>query len=630
MELQVADCVTGEITSTITSFLKSAMKLCSIILLALLSSLTSFGCGKSFADSTAKEILGNPDCVAFSYGGYRGATRDEVPSVEELKEDMKILSAIGVKLIRTYNTQQFKQVDNLLEAIDQLQKENPDFEMYVMLGAWIDCKAAWGENADHDFGDEKNNSAEVGAAVALANKYPKTVKMIAVGNEAMVHWATNYFVEPGVILKWVNHLQDLKKSGKLSSDVWITSSDNFASWGGEAVAYHKPDLEKLIRAVDFISMHTYPFHDTHYDSDFWIAPESDAQLSAKEKADAAVDRAMERAKSQYKKVSDYVSGLGVNKPIHIGETGWSSVCGALYGGNGSQAADEYKAKRFYDSMRAWTAKEHISCFYFEAFDEKWKDLGSADGSENHFGLIDLQGRAKYALWDQVDAGVFEGLTRGGNPITKTFGGDENKLLASLLPVPVSGNWDGTVLANVNSERKIGSPVTEKNYIVFHKTMSPDNTAESSFPSKPVKLNVWEGTCEVKRVDGEMHIGTGTGAWWGCGLEIQSDSVGENLSRFKKGHLHFEIKGTTKSQFRTGFQTGRYAAGNQTNNGVLFGPAEKYQLSEQWKQWSIPIEELIKVDAKANLKDLTSPLYLKGEKEFDGNEIQLRNVRYTSD
>ena len=606
------------------------MKNVSTLLFVVLVSITSFGCAESFADIGAGDILGNPDCVAFSYGGYRGPTRDEVPSVKNLKEDMRILSAMGVKLIRTYNTQQFAQVENLLEAIDQLQKEDPDFEMYVMLGAWIDCKAAWTENADHDFGDEKNNSAEVEAAVALANKYPKSVKMIAVGNEAMVHWATNYFVEPGVILKWVNHLQDQKKSGKLSSDVWVTSSDNFAAWGGEAVAYHKPDLEKLVRAVDFVSMHTYPFHDTHYDSDFWIAPESEAQLSDREKADAAVSRAIDRAKSQYQKVSDYVASLGVKKPIHIGETGWSSVCGTLYGGGGSQAADEYKARQFYEKMRAWTAKKRISCFYFEAFDEKWKDLGSADGSENHFGLIDLEGRAKYALWDLVDSGAFEGLTRGGNPITKTFDGDEQKLLASLLPVPVASNWDGTVLGNVNSDREIGSPIVEKNYIVFHQSMSPENTADSTFPSEPVKLNVWEGTCVLKHVDGEMHIETGTGAWWGCGLEIQSDSSGENLERFKNGQLHFEIKGSTRSHFLAGFQTGRYAAGNQTNNGVKFGPDEKYQLTDQWKPMSISIEEMIKVDPKANLKDVTSSFFFKGEKGFDGKEIQLRNVRYTSE
>ncbi|MEI2710582.1 MAG: hypothetical protein V9E96_16445 [Chitinophagaceae bacterium] len=34
--------------------------------------------------------------------------------------------------------------------------------------------------------------------------------------------------------------------------------------------------------------------------------------------------------------------LGIKKPVHIGETGWATVCNELYGNNGSKATDEYK------------------------------------------------------------------------------------------------------------------------------------------------------------------------------------------------------------------------------------------------------------------------------------------------
>jgi exo-beta-1,3-glucanase (GH17 family) len=617
------------------------MKKFVIYIFTTLVAMTLLCCNKSFSDIGrktgandaeadglgAKDILGNPDCVAFSFGGYRGATRETVPSVDELKEDLRILSAMGVKLIRTYNTQQFKEVENLLEAIEALQQEDSGFQMYVMLGTWIDCEGAWGPKPNHDGESLANNSAEIGAAVKLANKYPKSVKMIAVGNEAMVHWAP-YRVQPGVILKWVNHLQDLKKEGKLSSKVWITSSDNFASWGGEGSAYHKPELEKLFQAVDFVSVHVYPFHETHYASEYWIVPESEAGLSPKKKADAAVNRAMDRAKTQFGNVRAYMESLGVNKPLHIGETGWASVCDKLYGEKGSRAADEYKSKRFHDLMRAWTKQQGLSCFYFEAFDEKWKDPGSADGSENHFGLIDLEGRAKFALWDHVDAGVFTGLTRGGKPITKTFGGDESAMMATLLPVPEKANWNGSLLENVNSNREIGSAVSENTYIVSHKTMTPVSVENATFPSLPLKLNAWEGSCELKQVDSELHITTGTGNWWGCALEIQSTDKGENLSRFRDGKLSFEIRGTTKARFLAGFQTGRFNAGNQTNNGVKFGPGEKYALTHEWKSWSIPIAELLEVDPKANLENVTSQFFLKSDEDLDGKELQFRNVTFS--
>ena len=158
-------------------------------------------------EKTAKEILGNPKYLAISYGGYRQNSRKIQPTIQELKNDMKILSAMGVKILRTYNVH-YAQATNLLKAIDELKKEDDAFEMYVMLGAWIDCKSAFNwENGGPNHNEEsERNSVEIATAVSLAKKYPNIVKVIAVGNEAMVKWATSYYVQPGVILKWVNHL----------------------------------------------------------------------------------------------------------------------------------------------------------------------------------------------------------------------------------------------------------------------------------------------------------------------------------------------------------------------------------------------------------------------------------------
>ncbi|QBA64728.1 glycosyl hydrolase family 17 protein [Muriicola soli] len=383
---------------------------------------------------TAKEILGNPDYLAISYGGYRTNTRDNQPTLDELKDDMKILHAMGVRIVRTYNVH-LAQASNLLRAIEDMKKEDPEFEMYVMLGAWIDCKNAFTElEPDHNAESERNTK-EIETAVKLANQYPEIVKVLAVGNEAMIRWATSYYVQPSVILKWVNHLQDLKKSGKLSKDLWITSSDDFASWGGGEDSYHTEDLEKLIKAVDYISMHTYPYHNTHYNPEFWRVPAEEAELSDMDKIDAAMARAVDFAKNQYKAVTDYMKSLGVNKPVHIGETGWATISDGHYGPKGSMATDEYKEAAYYQQMREWTNAEGISCFYFEAFDEPWKDAHNSKGSENHFGLIKVDGQAKYALWDLVDQGVFEGLTRNGNPITKTFDGNESEMMEEVLVPP---------------------------------------------------------------------------------------------------------------------------------------------------------------------------------------------------
>ena len=258
-----------------------------IILLVVISCNQTHTRNLASNEITAEMILGNKNYQAICYGGYRTNTREVQPTIAEIKDDLKILAAINIKVLRTYNVH-YEEVSNLLKAITQLKSEDSNFEMYVMLGAWIDCKNAWTEFTPIHHEESDRNAIEIGEAVRLTSQYPTIIKIIAVGNEAMVKWATSYYVTPNIILKWVNHLQDLKKQNKLPKSVWITSSDNFASWGGGESEYHVEDLNRLIKAVDYISMHTYPMHDTHYNPAFWGIKESEQQLSEKEKIDAAM------------------------------------------------------------------------------------------------------------------------------------------------------------------------------------------------------------------------------------------------------------------------------------------------------------------------------------------------------
>lgn len=386
---------------------------------------------------TAKEILGNPNYQAICYGGYRKNTREIEPTIAEIKEDLKILAALNIKIVRTYNVH-YKEVSNLLEAITQLKKEDSNFEMYVMLGAWIDCKNAW-TNLEPIHNEESDRNAnEIAEAVRLTNAYPEIIKIIAVGNEAMVNWATSYYVTPNIILKWVNHLQDLKKQNKLPKQVWITSSDDFASWGGGDSSYHTKDLEEIIKAVDYVSMHTYPYHNTHYNPDFWQTSSNENHFDELQKVETAMIRAQLFAQKQYENVKAYVHTISPNKPIHIGETGWASSSDGFYGIEGSKASDEYKQALYYQSMRAWTNKEKITCFYFEAFDEPWKDSQNPKGSENHFGIFTVDGKAKFTLWNSVDDKVFTNLKRNGQPIEKTFSGNKELVMRTVLAPPKKG------------------------------------------------------------------------------------------------------------------------------------------------------------------------------------------------
>lgn len=232
----------------------------------------------------------------------------------------------------------------------------------------------------------------------------------------------------------------IKKTKKLPQNLWITSSDNYLSWGGGDTMYHTKDLNKLIKAVDYISLHTYPIHDERSFPQIWGITENQKQLSDTMKIQAAMNRAKDYAALQYKSVQTYMKSIGINKPVHIGETGWTTMDNVYYGEKGSKAADEYKAGLYYKLIRDWTNKEKITCFYFEAFDENWKDQPNAQGAENHFGLINLKSEAKFALWNEVDAGVFKNIKRAGLTIKKSYQGDLKSLWKDVkIPPTIKAN-----------------------------------------------------------------------------------------------------------------------------------------------------------------------------------------------
>ena len=389
------------------------------------------------------QILGNSEYPAISYGAWRSDVRESgplVPTVEHQKEDLKILAAMGFKILRTYNTQCFIGLDgksnteNLLTAIDELMAEDENFEMYLMLGVWIQAQGAYTDAVDKRLEDTLTNRAEMDKAIELAKAYPEIIKVIAVGNEAMVEWQ-EHDLPIRFILNYVNELQGLKTAGSINNNIWITSSDNHAVWSGtDGNAVNQlPCLNALIAAVDYISLHSYPFHDSYYSNSFWLIPEAEQTLPELEQVDEAMLRSQGLILSEFKNAQNYMLGLGINKPIHIGESGWASETNVNYGKAGSKAADEYKQKVNYALLNAWATDFGASVFFFQAFDEPWKGGANNPGdSEKHFGLINKNGEAKFLLWDRVDVGTFAGLKRGGVPITKTFIGAEKSVLALVM------------------------------------------------------------------------------------------------------------------------------------------------------------------------------------------------------
>ena len=58
----------------------------------------------------------------------------------------------------------------------------------------------------------KLNNGESFTVIELANEFPEIVKIVAVGNESMVHWAESYFVAPKIIQWCRSRILAMQKS----------------------------------------------------------------------------------------------------------------------------------------------------------------------------------------------------------------------------------------------------------------------------------------------------------------------------------------------------------------------------------------------------------------------------------
>lgn len=127
-----------------------------------------------------------------------------------------------------------------------------------------------------------------------------------------------------------------------------------------------------------------------------------------------------------------------------------------------------------------------------------------------------------------------------------------------------------------------------------------------------------------RIGGVITIKTRESSWWGTSLEFQAD-IGENLSNFNSGYLHFDIRGDSDIGFNIGFQTGRYLDGDQINSFVSFGPGSNKLVSEKWTSYKVPMTEL---NNGTDLVDVTGILSLLGQHRAENKQLFLKNIYYT--
>lgn len=490
--------------------------------------------GNSIARPLPAEFLSRK---AVAYSPYRTANRSsETPTKANIRQDLNLLLQGGFKLIRLFDSSDVS-AKQILEIIRE-----DGLDMKVMLGMYV--AASYGEAA---------NLAELGRGVALANQYQDIVLALSVGNETMVSWS---FVptSPTLMAGYIKAVRDRTTQP-------ITTDDNWAFYA---------DAPKAITdVIDFAAMHSYPLLDTLYPVngvDVWNWKQT--EVAPAQRASAMMDAAIASAKSEYQQVRSYLDSKGLQAmPIIIGETGWKAVAS----GGETQRAHPVNQKMYMDRLKAWTGGPK-NIFYFEAFDEPWKQ------NDDKWGLFNVERKARYVVKDLYPSSIWEAGTA-----------NYTEANAAYFQPPSTGN-----------------AITASNYLI-HNTGAVTGAA----PSAALAWNPWDCTpCSaVGTIEsgGFLKVVPAPKAWgWGFFNGLSTEGASENLSLFNaaSGRLNFKVKTAYAGKIRVGFQT-LNSAGTTVDVFMTLGAGEYgYANTDNWVAVSIPISTIISSSGNASTLDMS--------------------------
>ncbi|MCA9828451.1 MAG: hypothetical protein KC444_08735 [Nitrosopumilus sp.] len=285
------------------------------------------------------------------YGPHRDGqdpTKNIHPNYTEMHQDITFLNKL-TKRIRVYSSQ------SILHVLKNLDKNKTQINLGVSLNV-----------------DSHINDIEISKAKEILAKYGDLIDCITVGNEVLARIVWDSHSDLGHVNPTIknqidkiktNHLipyiDDLKETVSKSSDknIRVTTAEPWRLW---------QDHPDLVDAVDVITAHIHPY---------W-----DGQDAAN-----AVDYVLQT----YNTVMSV--GMAHGKKVIIGETGWPTHGDAI----GDAIPSPENQLRFISEFREIADFNEIEYFFFEAFDEKWKEMyGFVEG---HWGLCDSKGMTKHDL-----------------------------------------------------------------------------------------------------------------------------------------------------------------------------------------------------------------------------------------
>jgi exo-beta-1,3-glucanase (GH17 family) len=305
---------------------------------------------------------------AVNYSAYRagGPGVGEVPSDANVLQDLGLVSNAGYNLLRIFGS------DAVGEKVLRLAAENyPDlrFQLGIFLnglppGAACDSSSI--------------TASQITTAIRLAGQYPN-VATVSVGNE------TSFYRGFLPITCLEGYIQTVRS--QVTQPVTTDDDHTF---------YARAESDPILRLIDFVSIHTYPFsYTTQWD---W---RQTGTVAGPARAAAMMNAAFNNARSTFEQVAgrQYLSAAGVTEridaslPVIVGETGWKARQTNPAAEIETYAANPVNEKWYFDLVYAWerTLGGPKTVFFFQPFDETWK------GIDDGWGLWDKDRVPRYAL-----------------------------------------------------------------------------------------------------------------------------------------------------------------------------------------------------------------------------------------
>ncbi|MCE2658493.1 MAG: glycosyl hydrolase family 17 protein [Rubrivivax sp.] len=488
--------------------------------------------------------------AAVNYSPYRTSRSAadlgrEVITPANVLEDLRLVKATGIGTIRLFSSRAFA------ETVLKVIRDN-NLDLKVQLGIWISTPSSPAIETD--------NLAEIDRGIALANAYRAIVDTVSVGNETMVSWSSHK-VDPADMARYIVRARSAIQQP-------VTTNDNYAFWAGVPKA--------IADVVDFAAVHTYPLLDTFYAPtlfDWRLKGVAEAQ-----RGQAMVKAAADEAKRQFGLARAAFDKLNLpDFPMVIGETGWVAVDTAG-GPNLAYRAHPVNQKLYFDAMQDWATEGRrsgrgpLSVFFFQAFDEPWKQ------GDDGWGLFNQNRQARYVVQGLGTCGVTWACEAGSYTVAN------------------AAKWVAPTLAN---------PVSATRYALYSTTPVTGEVRATGLRFDPFASTAWrDDSANGAPADAAPALEiTPNPVDFGWGLFLWS-SAGtlENLSNFANGRINFSV--------RSDGYPGRIEVGISTDTEdrdvqeafVRVAPGEHgYCNTNQWCNVSIPVADFVAANPKLDLR-----------------------------